>query len=255
MNTLREFKFSLRSVIKAMPDTPITILTDSVTAKELDTIDTKQVSVKIVKETGGFNWDDKINGFLLSPYGRTIFLDTDTYICGDLSEIFRVLDKFDVAVAHDPLRQTRGFALHETPASFPEFNTGVVAFKNSESFEAFVADWHSRHRDLTELTRNDPLIPFNDQISFRASAFYFEDVRIATLPPEYNYRPAWPGYAKYEVKVVHFRGNLEAVAKRLNRRAGQPRSFRTNLIMDVRYRVWVRLRSLLSKINKLATRH
>lgn len=38
---------------------------------------------------------------LHSPFEHTIFLDTDTFVCGDFSELFDLLDHFDIAMSHD----------------------------------------------------------------------------------------------------------------------------------------------------------
>jgi hypothetical protein len=42
----------------------------------------------------------------LAPYDRVIFLDTDTYVSGDLLDLFNILDAFDLVVAPDV---TRGY--------------------------------------------------------------------------------------------------------------------------------------------------
>ncbi len=58
-----------------------------------------------------------------------------------------------------------------------------------------------------------------DQPSFR-EALYFSQARIATLPPEYNFRPSYAGYANQRVKVLHDRHpKLAQFAQAINRQA------------------------------------
>src|SRR5205809_247130 len=48
----------------------------------------------LINTEGEFNRLTKIQALLRTSYDRTIFLDTDTFICGDLSALFKVLDEF-----------------------------------------------------------------------------------------------------------------------------------------------------------------
>src|SRR5262249_37484843 len=79
-------------------------------------------------ETGGYR--AKILGMIASPFDRTLMLDVDTYAAADLSELFEVLDNFDVAAAHAPNRVV--LPLDDIPDSFPELNTGVISLRRSE---------------------------------------------------------------------------------------------------------------------------
>ena len=47
-----------------------------------------------------YSFVDKINGLLSFRSQHGIFLDTDTFVCGDLTNIFDLLQQFDIAVAH-----------------------------------------------------------------------------------------------------------------------------------------------------------
>src|SRR6266404_4569779 len=53
-----------------------------------------------VKSTGdGFL--DKVVNLKASPFEHTLFLDTDTFVWSDLTDLFSLLGNFDLAVAHD----------------------------------------------------------------------------------------------------------------------------------------------------------
>lgn len=121
----------------------------------------------------------KFEALIRSRFERTICLDADTLIVADPSDAFDVLDRFDLAMAHDPYRNTDhatatwGQAL---PAAFPQFNGGVIASKRSDGTHAL---WQS----VIDAMRAEDLR--SDQAVIRALV-YASDLQVATLPPEYN---------------------------------------------------------------------
>ena len=168
-----------------------------------------------IEERDGFR--AKIVALLESPFERTIFLDSDTRVVGELSSLFELLERFDIAAAHAPNRVT--FALHEVPKSFPELNTGVIACRRGEATGTFLERW------LTEYDRLSPHRPLSmDQPSFRR-ALYGSEIRLATLPSEFNMRFEMAGYHNDMVRVLHGRGDdkmYDRVAGAMNARAGGP---------------------------------
>lgn len=122
----------------------------------------------------------KIRSILGAKIERTIFLDTDAACVSDRAEsLFRLLNHFDIAVAHARTR-TVGQAIREIPRCFPEFNTGVIAFRNTKKVKDVLRRWE-------DLYRSRWIDHPHDQGAFRY-ALYFSGLRIATLPPEYNNR-------------------------------------------------------------------
>src|SRR5262245_13975298 len=105
---------SARSVRRVTPGIPIAIATDGPAPAEFD-------EAIPIDEPDGHR--AKIVGMIASPFERTLMLDVDTYAVSDLSELFRILDAFDVAAAHAPNRVV--LPLDDVPDSFPELNTGV----------------------------------------------------------------------------------------------------------------------------------
>ena len=71
--------------------------------------------VVLDRQEGGYR--DKILCLRRSPFERTIFLDTDTHVTADLGELFRLLDRFDVAMAQDVNSELQ--PVKDVPASFP----------------------------------------------------------------------------------------------------------------------------------------
>jgi len=143
-----------------------------------------------------------------TPYDRTIFLDADTYICGDLDSMFDLLDKFDLAIAHDTFRSyVRGNTeilklVQRIPGSFPMFNSGVIAFKKTQAVRQFLEKWQSLYERDSELDTLSGKGFCQDQPPFR-EALYYSNVHFTVLPTEYNCRFIHPVFLNEKVKVLH----------------------------------------------------
>jgi hypothetical protein len=212
---------SIASLKAATPSAHVTLFCDApVTSPCVDNVvrvngsgppdPTDTLNAKVSRTKGGmFN---KVFYMSNSPYERTIYLDTDTYVVSDISDLFPLLDRFDIAAAHAPYRSPHTMAQRKKsqriPASFVVMNTGVVAFKKSPRMEAFFSAWmRSYEEDVTALE-------YNDQTSFR-EALYDSDLRIATLTPEYNYRFHKRLCINGSLKILHGRHpDLPLIAKR-----------------------------------------
>jgi hypothetical protein len=209
---IEEARLSVRSLKRHSPDLPATLLTD----EEIDPGHFDDVRV-----LSGFDHDfgDSIISPDALPYDRTLFLDSDTFVCEDLTDSFRILDRFDIAAAHNPGSRTAdvrgGYAARDTPETFPQYNTGVLYLRNSEKITEFLRNWRSvydEHKTETTSGLNQP--------SFR-EALYHCDLNMATLPPEYNLRVRYAGcvgFAVGKAKIIHGRhpAGLPRVANRLN---------------------------------------
>jgi|LakMenEpi03Aug12_release.lakeMendotaPanAssembly.Ray.scaffolds.fasta_scaffold82920_3 hypothetical protein len=127
----------------------------------------------------------KVDFIGLSVFERTLYLDTDIRIVEDISEMFALLDRFDIAVAHAHLRNhpsTSQLWRCEIPDSFPQMNGGIILFKNSPEVLKLLGDWSAAYHEAGFK---------KDQVTLR-ELLWLSDLRIATLPPEYNIR-----YEKY----------------------------------------------------------
>jgi hypothetical protein len=143
------------------------------------------------------------------PYERTLLLDTDTFVSGDINELFDMMSQFDIgasAVANSEMIRSA-----DVPESFPEYNTGVVVFNKNNRTREFLSEWKDMYRTHTEenVRVNQP--------SFR-EVLYRSDLRVATLPTEYNCRVKFGGYLTKRVKILH--GDVsdpEAKLEKLNK--------------------------------------
>lgn len=129
------------------------------------------------------NYRSKVDYMGKTPYDRTLYLDTDTRVVTDIRNMFLILDRFDIALAHAPERVRRLVNWKiEIPDCFPQFNSGVVLFKKTETVLNVLQEWKSAFREAKIRS---------DQVTLR-EILWSSDLRIATLPPEYNLR-----YIKY----------------------------------------------------------
>lgn len=124
---------------------------------------------------------DKIVCMARSRFERTLFLDCDTLVVAPLDDLFTLLDRVELAVAHD-VRRTSALiqegSVPGIPLAFPQFNTGVLLYRLSTPMDRFLADWVARYRALARP---------RDQVSFR-DLMWLGDLRYHVLPPEYNLR-------------------------------------------------------------------
>ncbi|MDL0121720.1 hypothetical protein [Halobacterium salinarum] len=121
------------------------------------------------------------------PYDHTLFLDTDTRVCGDLSEIFNLLDVYDIGVSESIGNLKDTMANHRTieesvPLSFPLFNSGVILYKDNKA----IADLFSLWQNLYTKYRHHDGFHMN-QPTFRV-ALYQSGVQLVPLSKLYNCR-------------------------------------------------------------------
>ena len=170
-------------------------------------------------EPSGNPYVDKIANMARSPFERTIYLDSDTYVVGEIVHVLDVLDGYDLAVAFAPAY--RGLEDPSVPKAFHEFNTGVLAWRRNERTEAFMAVWRATY----EAWLKDEPFPGArkasrsrraDQPAFRRCAWE-QGVSVFVLTPEYNFRLGYPATVIARVRVIHGdHPDPEALALRLN---------------------------------------
>ncbi len=139
----------------------------------------------------------KIDYLSQTPFERTLYFDSDIALNADVRDVFQILDRFDVALCHAHRRNTT-LRLQpwkvELPISFPQFNSGVFAYRKTTEVINFLERWVVAYKEAG--------FP-QDQRTLR-ELLWESDLRIATLPPEYNVR-----YMKYHI----LRSNKEAKTK------------------------------------------
>jgi hypothetical protein len=157
----------------------------------------------------------------LCPYERFLYLDTDTFVAGDLDPVFTLLEKFDFA-GHQ-LFEGNDCPLPNVSSAFNEFNGGVLGFRRSPVLNGFFQRWMDHYDVFFALNRDGHHHYSNvsDQKSLRL-AVYESALRVAVLKPEYNFTPHHLDFACDSVRILHGRGQskLTDLEKRLNAKLG-----------------------------------
>jgi hypothetical protein len=210
-----EATLSATSVRRFLPGIPILLFTDQILEAGAGFDEVVYLSAPHPKPH-----INKIIAMTRSPFQKTLLLDTDTYVCADISDLFAMLDRFDIAMTHDRSYRDNFPADSGVPDAFVEFNQGVIVFRKTVMVRDVLQEalrWTER---LHERAGKYP----PDQPPFRIALFH-SDLRIATLPVEYNCRFASYGYLNGVVKILHGRlpnrqmgmQDFERVASTLNR--------------------------------------
>jgi hypothetical protein len=222
---IREAARSLESLWRHEPTVHVTMYIDGPGRTHLPEISPRGALEVLDHPDPTYSWADKprVMPRAGSEGELVLFLDTDTRVCGAVTEIFEVLGAFDVAAAHAPIRldhrQPASLA-GRVPSAFPELNTGVIAFRRTAAVARFLERWRTLHLDSA--SHGDRAL--GDQAAFRV-ALYESDLRVSVLPPEYNCRFTFPTYVHGPVRILHGRDpDLERIERELNGSVG-PRVF------------------------------
>ncbi|MBU3017174.1 hypothetical protein KO519_05610 [Paraglaciecola agarilytica] len=113
-----------------------------------------------------------------------LLLGADTFaLKSDVTELPRVLEQFDIAAAHAPVRinvELGNTSIPEIPIPFPELNCDLILYRNSPAVKELLSDW-------AKLYLEDKFSHPHDQGLFRYLV-YNSSLRLCVLPPEWNYR-------------------------------------------------------------------
>jgi len=135
-----------------------------------------------------------------SLFDKSLLLDTDTYVCDNLTDYFTILDRFDIVGTHAPGRVTAPSTLN-VPNSFPELHIGALAFNQNHVIEKLIDTWLKFYQDNANLYLN------NDQAPLRDALWYCQGVKVCAMPPEYCFRFPFGGFARGKIKILHGRSN------------------------------------------------
>ncbi len=164
------------------------------------------------------HFDDKIEAVRNSPFEKSLFLDSDTFMIEPVGEIADLLDRFDFAYTHEI---DRGICFEpECPESFIEPCTAVLAWRKTPRVKAILELWRDRYDDENRRRSEHPLMCFHDQGALRYVLYHHgHQVASYVLPPEYNLRIYAPWFAGGVAKILHGRGRYlrRAIRARINR--------------------------------------
>lgn len=116
-----------------------------------------------------------------SPFDRTLYLDSDVRVLEDISHLFQILDRFDIAIAHAHNRnadRTLETWREPIPKAFPQLNAGIILFQMNEKVRTVLRDWSTAYSEGGFR---------KDQVTLR-ELLWQSDLRLYVLPPEFNIR-------------------------------------------------------------------
>ncbi|WP_152422795.1 putative nucleotide-diphospho-sugar transferase [Natronorubrum bangense] len=184
----KEARYSAKIFKRSNTNTNTCIISESISDQDKAMFDDW-----IEIESPNYSFQDNIKYIKNSPYEKTIYLDTDIYVDSNISDLFMLLDSYDLAATHNHHR-AKEKVFTNIPKCFPEYNTGVLAYKSNEEIDKFFNEWGDNYSEDH---------PGNQQ-SFRKT-LYESTINYSTLPPEYNLMIRYPGHAVGKVKVFHSR--------------------------------------------------
>jgi hypothetical protein len=203
---LNEFETSCSSLKKHHPNANITLITDKPYVPNHH-----NVNIILKNEFAEQPYLYKITGIPLSPYQKTFFLDTDTYFCDSCTEVFELLDFFDLCIV--PCNNDNSTVLNHEGKPVPglhPYNTGVIAYRRNNRTKSLFSKWAKAYiNHVSEYIHDQP--PFME-------ALISTDIKILTLASIYNARtPYTCSFIGKAVKVIHGRhNNYEKLAQKLN---------------------------------------
>ncbi|MDF1871812.1 putative nucleotide-diphospho-sugar transferase [Vannielia sp.] len=115
-----------------------------------------------------------------SRFTKSIVLDADIICVAPIGDVFELMDRFDLAAAHEPRRASDLAVRHfqtPVPAAFPQLNSGVVAIRKSPAVDAFFNKVENAMKE-SKMNRDQPVV---------RTLLFESDLRLWVLPPEYNF--------------------------------------------------------------------
>tara|TARA_R110002020_G_scaffold78557_5_gene197485 strand:- start:2510 stop:3259 length:750 start_codon:yes stop_codon:yes gene_type:complete len=178
-NFVKELAFSAESVKRYNPGLHITAFVDK--PNDCKYVDDWKIIVPRHRRP-------KIDNLSKTPYEQTMFLDTDTIVQYNISDMFDILENFDYAACHDLARKRVKYSrvikpYGEIPYSFSELNTGVMVFKKNQRVLDLFDLWKT---NFYKYYKHCPW----DQPTFRISLWESikNGLKFHTFPVEYNIR-------------------------------------------------------------------
>lgn len=149
----------------------------------------------------------------LSPYEKTLFVDTDTFFIGDIESGFSILDYFDVSMTLDPPDSYFPKLSSGEKIDCKPVNTGVIFYRKNEVNERLFQKWLEIYSE--KLSQN-PRLRESDQTSC-TEALMHSSSRFYPLSAEWNTRFCFINTLKEPVKILHaYSRNMEKIGELVN---------------------------------------
>ena len=165
---------SALSLKAVAPELPVDLYTDAPEAAAEGLFDA-------VHRIGDPHPRSKLDCMAQTRFGRTLYLDCDTLVLAHPGDLFGLLERFEIAMAHEVRRASaliREGLEEETPYAFPQMNSGVVLYRRSDRVLRFLEEW-ARRFAAADVAR--------DQVILK-DMLWQGDLHFYVLPPEFNLR-------------------------------------------------------------------
>jgi len=139
--------------------------------------------VEEVESANEHNRHIKTNISSYSPFEKTLFLDCDTEVNGDLTPMFDCLDRFDIIAKlnSEPTLKTYDIAPQIPSHAFPTWNTGAIFFRSGEQTNRLFAEWGRIFREMKGE---------RDQPAFARTIYENPDIKLLSVNCLWNTDPA-----------------------------------------------------------------
>lgn len=152
-----------------------------------------------------------------TPYDKTIALDCDVAILGELNELYDVLNHYDFAACLAPLDHHWPVVNNIPLTAVTPFNTGVLCFNKSKICEKTLSDWADIYFKKLENNQIGRHSYQGDQTSFTESVI-LNKASVCTLHNRYNLRTVHHHeVTSGEVKIVHDRAAGHKFLSKINK--------------------------------------
>jgi hypothetical protein len=192
---------SIASLRVFNPTTPVCVVTNvSKNPPQLPLWNTEFKWI-FVDETTRRNRHVKLNMYSLTPFTKTLYLDCDTLVLSDVSQMSFFLDYFDVALVpfeNPPEIDGRKLLFDDTVQmrDLPYFNSGVIGFREGIKVKSFFDCWRCRY-EYHHFKRDQPSC---------LEALYTSDVHLVPLAQKWNRGDATyiDAMARREIVIWHY---------------------------------------------------
>lgn len=188
----------------------------------------------------------KIKACQNSPFLKTIYLDVDTRLLHAITELFTIINHFDIAACFATGRKF----MQDPDLHGISISTSTLVFKNTSKIHSVFLKWEALYLE-------NSLFPGRGDQKYLSHLIYHNHaIRMMVLPSEYTFNTDYPAAICGTVKCVTSlvsdidstgeidRGTLDSLINRLN----SPRVVYFNYLNTKRGKFW---KKTLQHVNKL----
>ena len=190
---VRFFEISGARLRAVEPNLNIAVFTDEAHAERIESLKIGNCDIHVLEEPT-FSHFDKTLALQKTPFEKSIFLDADTLAIRPFSEeLFEALEYSPILARSAGIGFSYEWEYSNYPAAIPQFNTGVLAYRFSDTYKIFEI-WS---RSSTDVKNTNSV----DQPFFRSACIEANKIP-SELPAHYNFQDF--DMAVLPVRIRHF---------------------------------------------------